>query len=124
MPSPAQLQILEAVDAFITRHGYSPSFDELAVERGSIMKSGVARHLHSLKAQGLVDFIPKHARTLKVTDTGLEALLAYRQALGLADLNERLVRVADWVSHEITAPPHIRDDALAIMDTLSDGGIA
>lgn len=123
MASPAQMQMLEAIDAFIKRFGYSPSFEELMAARGVLAKSGVSRLVHLLKDQGFVDFIPQHARTLVLTADGMEALMGYRKATGMAELNERVRRMAEWAAQELTAPAEVRDDARAVLKTLSDGGL-
>lgn len=118
MTTPAQIQMLEAIDTFIQQNGYPPSYENLADERGLASKSGVDRLVRALKAQGLVNYLPNCARTLYITDQGLEALLVYRQDLG------RIARVMRWASDDLTAPPNVRDDAQTVLKTLADQGVA
>lgn len=124
MTTTAQIQTLEAIDTFIQQHGHSPSYENLADERGLASKSGVERLVRALKAQGLVNYRPNCARTLCITDEGVEALLVYRRAMGRIELSERIARVMRWASDELTAPPNVRDDAQTVLKTLADQGVA
>jgi len=63
--SPAQLEVLKIIKTFISKKGYSPSLDELALLHHT-NKSNVYRHVRRLIARGYLLHLPFRRRTLTV----------------------------------------------------------
>jgi repressor LexA len=49
-----QKQVLDFITRYIDRHGYEPSYQQIAWHLGVSSKAGVARHIKSLESQGLI----------------------------------------------------------------------
>ncbi len=49
-----QKDVLDFITRFIERHGYEPSYQQIARSLGVASKSGVAKHIEALEAQGLI----------------------------------------------------------------------
>jgi repressor LexA len=64
-------QVLGAIEDYTSDHGYPPSYRELGGELG-IAHSAVHLYVRELKADGLINDNPSHARALTLTAAGLE----------------------------------------------------
>ena len=64
--TPRQLQLLSFVDNYTKRHGYSPSYQEMATGIGVKSKSHVNRLLSALKARGRVSWRRDEYRSVEV----------------------------------------------------------
>lgn len=69
-----QVQILELLQDFRGRHGYSPTVREIAGELGLSSVATVAEHLDSLEAKGLVRRKRDRSRSLLLSAKGQSAL--------------------------------------------------
>jgi repressor LexA len=49
-----QKEVLDFITRYIEKHGYEPSYQQIAWHLGVASKGGVARHIKALEAQGLV----------------------------------------------------------------------
>jgi repressor LexA len=49
-----QKEVLEIITRYINNHGYEPSYQQIARQLGVSSKGGIARHVKSLEAQGLL----------------------------------------------------------------------
>lgn len=49
-----QKEVLEYITRFIDRHGYEPSYPQIARGLGVISKGGIAKHIEALETQGLI----------------------------------------------------------------------
>lgn len=49
-----QKEVLDFITRYIEKHGYEPSYQQIARHLGVASKGGVARHIKALEAQGLV----------------------------------------------------------------------
>ncbi|MGC2236021.1 MAG: transcriptional repressor LexA [Pyrinomonadaceae bacterium] len=49
-----QKEVLEIITRYIKNHGYEPSYQQIARQLGVSSKAGVAKHIKSLEAQGLL----------------------------------------------------------------------
>lgn len=49
-----QREVLDYITRFAARHGYGPSYQQIARHLGVRSKSGIARHIRSLESQGLL----------------------------------------------------------------------
>ena len=62
-----QHRLLEYLDAYSTRTGYCPSFDEMAEGLGLASKSGIHRLLTGLEDRGFIRRNNGHVRSIEVT---------------------------------------------------------
>ena len=70
-PTKRQIEVLAFIHQHRARHGYAPSVRETCAEFG-ISPNGAHDHLRALERRGLITRVPKVARSLVVTDAGLE----------------------------------------------------
>jgi SOS-response transcriptional repressor LexA len=74
----AREERLAGVILFISDHiekcGYSPSVSEVAAHAGVASKDTAHRDLEVLRYRGWITFVPKVARTMRVTDLGYAVL--------------------------------------------------
>lgn len=61
-----EVELLTFVRAYADEHGYPPSTREITTELGFKSVESVHRILVHLREQGLVTWVPNHARTLRV----------------------------------------------------------
>jgi SOS-response transcriptional repressor LexA len=62
-----QKMVLEFVTKYCAKHGYSPSYQEIAEAVGIASKSGVKRLVDSLVERGRLEKLPRRARSVVVT---------------------------------------------------------
>lgn len=65
-PTERQVQVLEAIQAFVDEHGYSPTLRELGAMLGIKSTNGVTEHLNSLVRKGCVAWDRGKSRTIRV----------------------------------------------------------
>jgi len=82
MMTPRQSQVLHFVAKFIAEHSFSPSADEIRIGINLKSKSGVARIFPALKEQGLITYISRRARSVKLTALGLQTVGAKKLYAG------------------------------------------
>lgn len=59
-----QSQVLQFIDSYMTKFGFSPTYAEIAEHMGLASKSPVAKHIDALEAAGYVKKSAKNARGL------------------------------------------------------------
>ena len=64
--TPKQVKFLAEIKEFISKNGYSPSYEEIKQMTNMRSKSNVHAYVQELKKRGYVDFLPAHSRTLRV----------------------------------------------------------
>jgi len=76
-----QKEVLDFLDAFVTRNGYSPSFEEIA--RGLDLKSlaTVHKHITNLEKKGLLDRVHNRSRSIDVVPAGARTRASERLPL-------------------------------------------
>ena len=65
--TPPEAQVLEAVRAYIAKHGYSPSTRDLMAATGVPSSSTIHRRLAALQRLGLITQEPHKVRTVRLT---------------------------------------------------------
>src|ERR1035438_3644902 len=75
-----QKEVLDFLEAFVSRNGYSPSFEEIA--RGMSLKSlaTVHKHITNLEKKGMLDRVHNRSRSIDVLPPGSRT----RSSLGRA----------------------------------------
>src|SRR5277367_6931250 len=65
-----QKEVLDFLESFVQRNGYSPSFEEIA--RGLDLKSlaTVHKHITNLERKGLLDRVHNRSRSIDVVPVG------------------------------------------------------
>jgi repressor LexA len=65
-----QKEVLDFLESFVTRNGYSPSFEEIA--RGMSLKSlaTVHKHISNLENKGMLDRVHNRSRSIDVLPAG------------------------------------------------------
>ena len=49
-----QKEVLEYITRYVSRHGYDPSYQQIARQLGVSSKAGIAKHIEALETQGLI----------------------------------------------------------------------
>lgn len=65
-----QRDLLAFLKRFISEHGHSPNFDEIAAAMGIRSRSGVKRHVDSMAQRGLITRLPYCSRSITLTPHG------------------------------------------------------
>ena len=84
-----QKEILDFLESFVTRNGYSPSFEEIARGMGLKSLATVHKHITNLEKKGMLDRVHNRSRSIDVvppgsrTRTSFKLPLAGRIAAGL-----------------------------------------
>jgi SOS-response transcriptional repressor LexA len=60
--------VLDYIIKYCEKHGYSPSYQEIADAIGITSKSGVKRIIDGLIERGRLETLPRRARSLVVVD--------------------------------------------------------
>jgi repressor LexA len=50
-----QKEVLDFIKRYIEKHGYEPSYQQIARHLGVSSKAGIARHIESLENQGFLN---------------------------------------------------------------------
>jgi repressor LexA len=76
-----QKEVLDFLESFVTRNGYSPSFEEIA--RGLELKSlaTVHKHITNLEKKGLLDRVHNRSRSIDVVPVGTRTRTSERLPL-------------------------------------------
>ena len=76
-----QKEVLDFLEAFVTRNGYSPSFEEIA--RGMSLKSlaTVHKHITNLEKKGFLDRVHNRSRSIDVLPPGARTRSSLRLPL-------------------------------------------
>ena len=101
-----QKEVVDFLESFVARNGYSPSFEEIARGMGLKSLATVHKHVTNLEKKGLLDRVHNRSRSIDVlppgtrTRTSDRVPLAGRIAAGLPPRTRRRRRrpLADLVS--------------------------
>jgi repressor LexA len=116
-----QKEILDFLEAFVSRNGYSPSFEEIA--RGMSLKSlaTVHKHITNLEKKGMLDRVHNRSRSIDVlppgtrTRSSLKLQLAGRIAAGTpveAMETPETISLADVVGNRDVFALEVRGDSM------------
>jgi len=116
-----QKEILDFLEAFVSRNGYSPSFEEIA--RGMSLKSlaTVHKHITNLEKKGMLDRVHNRSRSIDVlppgtrTRSSLKLQLAGRIAAGApveAMETPETISLADVVGNRDVFALEVRGDSM------------
>ena len=65
-----QKEILDFLESFVARNGYSPSFEEIARGMGLKSLATVHKHITNLEKKGLLDRVHNRSRSIDVLPPG------------------------------------------------------
>lgn len=65
-----QRALLDFITAFLERHGYAPSMEEIAREFGIVSLNAVHKHLRVLEERGFIRRLAGRARSIQLQGTG------------------------------------------------------
>ncbi len=116
-----QKEVLDFLEAFVSRNGYSPSFEEIA--RGMSLKSlaTVHKHITNLEKKGMLDRVHNRSRSIDVVPPGtrtrssLKLPLAGRIAAGSpveAMEASETISLADVVGNRDVFALEVRGDSM------------
>lgn len=66
--TPRQKEVLDFVDGFVRKHGYSPSYEEIASGLQLASLATVHKHIQALETKNYVRRNYNHSRSLEITD--------------------------------------------------------
>lgn len=116
-----QKEVLDFLESFVSRNGYSPSFEEIA--RGLDLKSlaTVHKHISNLERKGLLDRVHNRSRSIDVVPAGTRTRsserlpLMGRIAAGLpveAAENSESISLHDVVGNKDVFALEVRGDSM------------
>src|ERR1700679_276946 len=73
-----QKEILDFLEAFVNRNGYSPSFEEIARGMGLKSLATVHKHISNLEKKGLLDRVHNRSRSIDVLPPGTRTRVSDR----------------------------------------------
>jgi repressor LexA len=65
-----QREIIDFLESFVTRNGYSPSFEEIARGMGLKSLATVHKHITNLEKKGLLDRVHNRSRSIEILPPG------------------------------------------------------
>jgi repressor LexA len=116
-----QKEVLDFLEAFVTRNGYSPSFEEIAHGMGLKSLATVHKHITNLEKKGLLDRVHNRSRSIDLlppgspTRSSLRLPLAGRIAAGLpveALETQETISLADVVGNRDVFALEVRGDSM------------
>ena len=96
-----QRQILDYLQAYIEKRGYSPSFEEIARHLNVASLNGVYKHLRALEERGFIRRLSNQARSIQIRNPEHDAGLTL-PVLGTIAAGQPIEAVAD--PQEISVP--------------------
>ena len=61
-------KIMSIIKEYIDKYGFSPSIRELCVLYGCNSPATMAKHLKQLRDLGMIDFVDKKSRTIRIKE--------------------------------------------------------
>jgi repressor LexA len=116
-----QKEILDFLESFVTRNGYSPSFEEIARGMGLKSLATVHKHITNLEKKGLLDRVHNRSRSIDVLPPGTRTRssdrlpLAGRIAAGLpveTSENPESISLHDVVGNRDVFALEVRGDSM------------
>lgn len=98
-----QKEVLDFITRYIEKHGYEPSYQQIAVHLGVSSKAGVARHIVSLENQGLLTRRREHgAFNIELRSTSAVSELVC--GIEWLDIPNQNVAHEDWERETLFIP--------------------
>jgi len=121
-----QKELMDLLNNFIRRHGYSPSYEEIASGLGLASLATVHKHIQALEAKQYVRRSYNHSRSLEICDRYFkEQASTHRDEMGIpllgriaagtpveAIANPDLLHFSDFVGNEHTFALEVRGDSM------------
>ena len=116
-----QKEILDFLESFVMRNGYSPSFEEIARGMGLKSLATVHKHITNLEKKGMLDRVHNRSRSIDVlppgtrTRSSLKLPLAGRIAAGQPVENvegSETISLADVVGNRDVFALEVRGDSM------------
>jgi len=116
-----QKEVLDFLEAFVSRNGYSPSFEEIARGMGLKSLATVHKHITNLEKKGMLDRVHNRSRSIDVlppgtrTRSSLKLQLAGRIAAGSpveAMENPETISLADVVGNRDVFALEVRGESM------------
>src|ERR1700739_920157 len=116
-----QKEILDFLEVFVTRNGYSPSFEEIARGMGLKSLATVHKHITNLEKKGMLDRVHNRSRSIDVVRAATRPLssaplpLAGRIAAGLpveTSENPETISLHDVVGNRDVFALEVRGDSM------------
>jgi repressor LexA len=116
-----QKEVIDFLEAFVSRNGYSPSFEEIARGMGLKSLATVHKHITNLEKKGMLDRVHNRSRSIDVlppgtrTRSSLKLPLAGRIAAGQPVENvegSETISLADVVGNRDVFALEVRGDSM------------
>ncbi len=116
-----QKEIIDFLETFVSRNGYSPSFEEIARGMGLKSLATVHKHITNLEKKGMLDRVHNHSRSIDLlppgtrTRSSLKLPLAGRIAAGIpveAMETPETISLADVVGNRDVFALEVRGDSM------------
>ena len=116
-----QKEVIDFLETFVSRNGYSPSFEEIARGMGLKSLATVHKHITNLEKKGLLDRVHNRSRSIDLlppgtlTRSSLKLPLAGRIAAGLpveAMETQETISLADVVGNRDVFALEVRGDSM------------
>jgi repressor LexA len=116
-----QKEVIDFLEAFVSRNGYSPSFEEIARGMGLKSLATVHKHITNLEKKGMLDRVHNRSRSIDVlppgsrTRSSMKLPLAGRIAAGSpveAMESSETISLADVVGNRDVFALEVRGDSM------------
>ncbi len=116
-----QKEVIDFLEAFVARNGYSPSFEEIARGMGLKSLATVHKHITNLEKKGMLDRVHNRSRSIDLlppgtrTRSSLKLPLVGRIAAGTpveAMENSETISLADVVGNRDVFALEVRGDSM------------
>jgi len=110
-----QKEILDFLESFVTRNGYSPSFEEIARGMGLKSLATVHKHITNLEKKGLLDRVHNRSRSIDVLPPGARSRTSDRLPLAgriAAGLPVETISLHDVVGNRDVFALEVRGDSM------------
>ena len=128
-PKERKLAMLRFIDRYRREHGMSPTVREIGEHLGILSTSHCDYYLRKLEEEGLIERQPKRARTIRLTEAGLQAIGGVAQETVPAPAMDERVAVPFLgyivASEPLPVEPLVGDETIeinpALLGTVDDG---
>ena len=98
-----QKEVLEYIKQYIEKHGYEPSYQQIARQLGVSSKAGIAKHIEALENQGLISR-KRESGSFKLEITPTKSILDLICEIEWLDVTQTETYAEEWEEKPLFVP--------------------
>ncbi|MEZ5428112.1 MAG: transcriptional repressor LexA [Pyrinomonadaceae bacterium] len=98
-----QKEVLEYVKQYIEKHGYEPSYQQIARHLGVSSKAGIAKHIEALENQGLISRV-RESGSFRLEINPTESILELICEVEWLDVPKEETYAEEWKNKSLFVP--------------------